>query len=85
MREGTIIENQKKKEETKGRVPSRDATRSKKKDNRQFNVISRTKTQNSPEIYTHIFTQYITYRQVPGYVNRYWNCIYKRRITHLAM
>ena len=40
---------------------------------------------NKP-IFTKIFTKilqnlqkYITYRHVPGYVNRYWNCLYKRK------
>ena len=31
-----------------------------------------------------ILQKYFTYRQVPGYVNRYWDCMYKRRTTHLA-
>ena len=79
MREGATTESQREKiVETKG-GPFKNKTR-----NRQFNVISRTKIQKyitftNTKIY-YIYTKiYITYIQVPGYVNRYWNCLYIRK------
>ena len=76
-------ETQEEKRKTKG-SPLKMKQKTRKR-NRQFNVISRTKVQYSPKYLQKILQKYFTYGQVPGYVNRYWECMYKRRTTHLAM
>ncbi len=82
-REGAVRETQ---EEKNKRESYKNETKNKKKKiDSLMSYPGPIQYNTAQNIYKRFYKKYFTYRQVPGYVNRYWDCMYKRRTTHLAM